>query len=595
MAALTARAYANNTVVFLAWQYDGEIPGCLGFRIIRTNVTTGRREVLPAWVGFTGQDNPHWQHRDTGAWPVQKFTWRDLTPEPGITYTYEITPMFNNAAGDLTQPLVADNTPANVLVTNSVQLIHVFSRGLITACFTNGILSTQFLAHTLDQIPGGAEHQKSAFLDQVKQPGNALRLKMAGDVLPLMETLLDRAKNTPGSHLYAAIYELTDTELISRLKDNAAVHLILTNTGPDDAENKPARELLHASTIGEIIDRDVHKLGSNIGHNKFMVYVAPDGTPEAVFTGSTNWTPNGLCAQSNNALLIEDPTVAKAYYDYWFRLKADNALMGPVLRQADGTPGISKKAMGVDGTNLTVWFSPNTALAHRPSHGPSPEPVDIGEVFQLMEAADKVILFAVFEPGFSSVVSKALELQKTSATSEKPLLVRGVVSTPAALPQPDQTNAPAAVLSKPNSAVTLVGAGNLTDPIVVPATAIKDPVGAFEKELLSAGNAIVHDKIVVIDPLGTDPIVVTGSHNLGYKASYENDENLLIFRGNRELAIAYAVHVLDLYDHYRFRYIQAQLGATSTFKGFLTTDAHQWQQDQMGSALSKEYLSYWAS
>jgi phosphatidylserine/phosphatidylglycerophosphate/cardiolipin synthase-like enzyme len=58
---------------------------------------------------------------------------------------------------------------------------------------------------------------------------------------------------------------------------------------------------------------------------------------------------------------------------------------------------------------------------------------------------------------------------------------------------------------------------------------------------------------VIIDPLSDDCVVATGSHNLGYKASYENDENLLIFRGNKALAQAYAVHALDVFDHYRYR------------------------------------------
>ena len=47
--------------------------------------------------------------------------------------------------------------------------------------------------------------------------------------------------------------------------------------------------------------------------------------------------------------------------------------------------------------------------------------------------------------------------------------------------------------------------------------------------------------------------VIFGSHNLGYKASYANDENLVIVRGNRALAEAYAVHVIDVWEHYRFR------------------------------------------
>ncbi len=68
------------------------------------------------------------------------------------------------------------------------------------------------------------------------------------------------------------------------------------------------------------------------------------------------------------------------------------------------------------------------------------------------------------------------------------------------------------------------------------------------------GKAIIHDKILVLDP--ADPVncvVAFGSHNLGYKASYANDENLVIVQGYRDLALAYTAHVLDVYDHYRFR------------------------------------------
>lgn len=60
----------------------------------------------------------------------------------------------------------------------------------------------------------------------------------------------------------------------------------------------------------------------------------------------------------------------------------------------------------------------------------------------------------------------------------------------------------------------------------------------WEKELLNAGHAVIHDKIVVIDPFDPDnSAVVLGSHNLGYKASYTNDENLLVIRGNESLCI----------------------------------------------------------
>lgn len=125
---------------------------------------------------------------------------------------------------------------------------------------------------------------------------------------------------------------------------------------------------------------------------------------------------------------------------------------------------------------------------------------------------------------------------------------------------------------------------------VVRATALTDkeigkPLGDFQfDEKLTVGRAIIHDKILVLDP--TDPVnctVAFGSHNLGYKASYSNDENLVIVRGHRPLALAYAAHVLDVFDHYRFRAVEAErakkkggAAAAKKFDGFLNaTDA--WQ------------------
>jgi hypothetical protein len=39
---------------------------------------------------------------------------------------------------------------------------------------------------------------------------------------------------------------------------------------------------------------------------------------------------------------------------------------------------------------------------------------------------------------------------------------------------------------------------------------------------------------------------------LGHKASYDNDENLVIIQGNRKLALADATHILDIYDHFNY-------------------------------------------
>jgi phosphatidylserine/phosphatidylglycerophosphate/cardiolipin synthase-like enzyme len=56
---------------------------------------------------------------------------------------------------------------------------------------------------------------------------------------------------------------------------------------------------------------------------------------------------------------------------------------------------------------------------------------------------------------------------------------------------------------------------------------------------LETRYASAHNKILLIDAEGTDPVVITGSYNFTFSAQARNAENLLILRGNPALARAY--------------------------------------------------------
>ena len=51
-----------------------------------------------------------------------------------------------------------------------------------------------------------------------------------------------------------------------------------------------------------------------------------------------------------------------------------------------------------------------------------------------------------------------------------------------------------------------------------------------------------HNKIIVIDAETINPVVVTGSMNFTYSGQFKNAENLLVLRGNKQLAEAYAAN-----------------------------------------------------
>lgn len=56
---------------------------------------------------------------------------------------------------------------------------------------------------------------------------------------------------------------------------------------------------------------------------------------------------------------------------------------------------------------------------------------------------------------------------------------------------------------------------------------------------LETRYAAAHNKILLIDATGSQPVVITGSYNFSFSAQARNAENLLILRGNRALAHAY--------------------------------------------------------
>ncbi|OUL96278.1 phospholipase D-like domain-containing protein [Paraburkholderia hospita] len=598
---IAARSYANNEVAFIAWDVDEMIPGCLGFDIVRI-IEDGSEppKGLATFVPFPAQSNPSWVPQDTGVWPVQKLWWRDLTLRrhrsdvgrrpAGFTVRYLVRPVGKFHDGldpvPVRQPKAYDGAAVPLgylgdgVETNPVTIQSKFDG--VRAAFTNGILSGQWLKHAIES--DGKAFNATVVRNEIAKKDSPIRAYLTGDVLDVVTSLVGKAKNENG-FVRLALYELHDPELVSLLLENKdLLELILSNSSKErngdawDATNHDARDELKRNGV-RVHDRMFNN--DHIGHNKFAVYFdTPAPTREsarAVMTGSTNWTSTGLCGQTNNALVMTSDESARGYADYWERLLADHietpdpltagghGHQGFALREADQTPVGAK----VGTADLQLWFSPNTKATTKRDVAP----LDLSAVFDLMKAAKQAIFFLAFLPsraGKDSIISAAID----AATANPELLVAGAISDVTAMPgyvAPDKNAADEA--GREGVRPFIDDSGHLH---IVRAAEIKGPVGDFETEILKVGNAAVHDKIVVIDPLSPDCVVVTGSHNQGFKASYENDENLAIIRGNQPLAQAYAVHVLDVYDHYRFRAWQAkeQEESKTLFDGHINSDDH---------------------
>src|SRR5207249_4870576 len=65
----------------------------------------------------------------------------------------------------------------------------------------------------------------------------------------------------------------------------------------------------------------------------------------------------------------------------------------------------------------------------------------------------------------------------------------------------------------------------------------------------------VHTKYMLIDPLSSSPILVTGSANFSKNSSVNNDENQLVIYHQPEVVDVYLTEFMRMYEHYRFRYL----------------------------------------
>ena len=312
-----------------------------------------------------------------------------------------------------------------------------------------------------------------------------------------------------------------------------------------DTRNQPARSRLQKlankpGTKFKIQHRMFNGSG-HIGHNKFIVYVDHAGTPKSVLTGSTNWTWSGISGQSNNCIRIDDEKIAVGFLAYWQRLHKDKLKVppkgekAPDANQGDELKTNNRKAVTgklPNGGAFECWFSPNMPGKEQPPaktvKKPPPPPPDMDDLFSLMRKARKAIFFLVFMPsrgGINSIVSEAVNL----GLKDTSLNVVGAISDTQAMwgyEASRKTESGAKIsASSPHvfqqNGVSVVRATALTD------KEIGRELGDFRlAETLTVGRAIIHDKILVLDPLDPDNCVVAfGSHNLGYKASYSNDEN----------------------------------------------------------------------
>ena len=551
---MKVKVYHNGDDVFIAWKPKGFIPDCRGFALLRRR--NGVEEIVSTWVGFENDEHEEGERRASSNWPIQKYQWTDYMANPGDKLQYRVMPMVGPDKRNLRpDPDLAGDWTGEITLTHEVT-------PKIEVYFNRGIVAAQWVSRRLGITEQDLRTKKLRTV--ISTPDNPFRKYLAGPLgARLFELLASAAKEK--RDIYAALYELDDEQLEAALeKLGKRAHVVLANGSvkkKGDDQNSDARERLHGTI--DLHDRMVSPRA--LGHNKFLVICDAQNKPRWVWTGSQNWTKTGLCTQANNSLLIDDFDVAAEYRRQWILLKDAADKTPDDLKESNGEPRDPK----VGKTPVRLWFTPTVGF------------VDLKEARKIIAGARRAILFLMFNPGPKETLLNEIIKTARAGDAGKRLYITGVINQ-----DPSTSANPVELFQRDNS--------DKADFSVVLPAAIDDATGFFNREMkkLPGTFAMVHSKVVLVDPFSDHSVLLTGSHNLGPKASGVNDENLLIIRDAPGLAAAYASNIMAIYNQYRWRFRRQTQPKSKRWKG-LKDDAA-WQKGYLkaGSAVRRE-IDFW--
>lgn len=527
----------TNTLSFaIAASAAANTTGLLGFAVEREDPVANERffmagfKVFAALIPFPDKNT----HVSTFDHPVQSFVWDDFTAKPGQEYTYRFYPIKG-------QPKNLDRSAPPLAVT--VRTEPLISTGAHDVFFNRGVASSQAYARKFNN--------KSP--DQ--QPDEATRLAalrwLTRDLKSAITRFIDGAK--AADQLLCCFYEFRHAGIADAIKNaiNRGVDVqLIIDMKVNESTDKNGKfhasfprvdnlKTLTAAAIpaAHVIRREAKR--NDIQHNKFMVLLRGAARkPTAVWTGSTNVSDGGLYGQTNVGHWIRDATVASQYRDYWNILAAD--------------PGGTQSDTASDKLKKNKAFKSKVEALGEP-------PVDVADV--------EVGITTVFSPRRGLAVLDTYSKLLDQATSLACITLAFGVNKAFKTRLVDNTSASALtfLLLEKKDAARATG----TEPFVALGARqnvyeawgayLRDPLAQWTRETSTLGLGLnthvlyIHSKFLLKDPLSLDPIVVTGSANFSDPSTTDNDENMVIIRGDQRVADIYFTEFNRLFNHYYFR------------------------------------------
>lgn len=537
---LKVRAIAGTYVVVLAWDLlagkKAKLNGCLGFAIERTEFDSSGNIVEAYWMRsikrFKDKDKglPPGTLVSTADHPIQTFQWGDYTAKPGRTYKYRVVPTYG------TPKLLTLDDAAGVSIDVQTESEAGSASGDVRhdIYFNRGVIGSQAYARE--------------FQNRKPDPSNPKSPEMVWLSRGLYEALQKFIGHATSERfaLRAAFYEFhyqpIANALAKAIEAGADVQIVYDAESSYKVENLATIQRAGLDAAGAVIPRTVSE---GIRHNKFIVLLEQDTAgeyqPKAVWTGSTNISDGGIFGHSNVGHLVWDKDIAQAYLDYWQRL-AEN-LTSTKLREPNRTA--TPTPVGKTAKNSVVpIFSPR-------------DEKDANETLQWyadrMDEAKQIVCMTVafnLDEVFQKVIQKDNDV------------LRYIVK--------DDDLGDGEIIGQDRDVLFAAGGYLGGDALSNFAAERDNPLNS---------NDYIHTKFMLIDPLGKDPLVVTGSANFSRPSQRINDENMLVIRGDTRVADIYFGEFMRVFDHHYARYLVRKLteaGTSDPNAGFLKEKSEEW-------------------
>lgn len=499
---ISVTAVTGTYVVLLSMDMDkADTDGLLGFAIERVDHTENEKYFLKGFKRFKYADDEisldllftTFEH------PVQSFIWEDFTAKPDHHYTYNIIPVSGKPKN------LEYGSPCSIDVSTEKEYDSEHS-----VFFNRGVAGSLAYANRF-------KNKKPSELTGQEQQ-EALNWLSRG-LKEAMSEFINRAVD-PAFSLKIAFYEFRNKEIMDELKarinNNISVEIIYDHR---EQAVKNDEDILKNQFPTNVLTKRANSPKSAPSHNKFII-LFKDNNPIAVWTGSTNITAKAIYGHCNTGHVINNPTVAAKYYEYWKELKNDPAGAQFKVKTAIITSELNAANIP-NGTS--VIFSPRKTL-------------DILKTYSALIADAKQMVCGMFPFSFFDDMKTAIKAQ----TKALELILNDKRDNEL-------------ILEQPKNNIQIVEGTYFKAPLFNWIKEINSGILFNENGNASIGTNYVHNKVLLIDALTDDPIIIGGSANFSEPSIKNNDENSLIIRGDKRVADIYFTEFYRIFNHYYVR------------------------------------------